>query len=374
MRLGLASTLIAKSARPVQDQVEQARDQGLFQRLAGEQYPRQQGACDGLDHQVGVGVGGQFSPVDTPADQGFGALEAGAPVGAPAVFQVVLPAHGAEVEQRGAGRCREVSGQSREQRGEVHTHVTRVGHRRAAPRRRRQGRPTPAHERRRADPADPAPLTSRRLCRDVGAVVVAVHYRRAPEHPFPAPYEDCLAAARHAADHIEQYGARRDRLAVAGDSAGVNLAAAIAQTFRDENLPLAAQLLAYPATDFDGNYPSRTENATGYLLTTEDIADLQHLYAGDDPALRRTARVSPLRARSLAGLAPAIVATAQYDPLRDEGLAYAQALRDADVEVFVRNYDGLIHGFLNMSPLSPASDAAVAELYTQLTRRLDTTA
>ncbi|MGW1373192.1 alpha/beta hydrolase [Streptomyces sp. NPDC002446] len=217
-------------------------------------------------------------------------------------------------------------------------------------------------------------LVTRRLCRDAGAVVVAVHYRRAPEHPFPAPYEDCLAATRHVADHIEQYGAQRDRLAVAGDSAGANLAAVIAQTFRDENLPLAAQLLAYPATDFDGDYPSRAENATGYMLTAENIADLQHLYAGDDPVLRRTAQVSPLRAKSLAGLAPAIVATAQYDPLRDEGLAYAQALRNADVEVFVRNYDGLIHGFLNMFPLSPEADAAVAELYTQLTRRLNTTA
>ncbi|AJT69530.1 Carboxylesterase NlhH [Streptomyces lydicus] len=217
-------------------------------------------------------------------------------------------------------------------------------------------------------------LVTRRLCRDAGAVVVAVHYRRAPEHPFPAPYEDCLAATRHVADHIEQYGAQRDRLAVAGDSAGANLAAVIAQTFRDENRPLAAQLLAYPATDFDGNYPSRTENATGYMLTTENIADLQHLYAGDDPALRRTAQVSPLRAQSLAGLAPAIIATAQYDPLRDEGLAYAQALRNAEVEVFVRNYDGLIHGFLNMFPLSPAADAAVTELYAQLARRLNTTA
>ncbi|MGD3110869.1 alpha/beta hydrolase [Streptomyces sp. YGL11-2] len=217
-------------------------------------------------------------------------------------------------------------------------------------------------------------LVTRRLCRDVGAVVVAVHYRRAPEHPFPAPYEDCLAATRHVADQIERYGAQRDRLAVAGDSAGANLAAVIAQTFRDENRPLAAQLLAYPATDFDGTYPSRTENATGYMLTTENIADLQHLYAGDDPALRRSAQVSPLRAQSFAGLAPAIVATAQYDPLCDEGLAYAQALRNADVEVFVRNYDGLIHGFLNMFPLSPAADAAVTELCTQLTRRLATTA
>lgn len=209
-------------------------------------------------------------------------------------------------------------------------------------------------------------LVARRLCHDVGAVVVAVHYRRAPEHPFPAPYEDCLAVARHVAGHTAEYGARRDRLALAGDSAGANLCAVIAQTFRDEGRPLAAQLLAYPATDFDGEYASRSENAAGFMLTTENIADIQHLYAGDDPAVRSCAQVSPLRAESLAGLAPAIVATAQYDPLRDEGLAYAQALRDAGVEVFARNYEGLIHGFLNLCPLSPGADAAAGELFARL--------
>ncbi|MEU1784027.1 alpha/beta hydrolase [Streptomyces abikoensis] len=212
---------------------------------------------------------------------------------------------------------------------------------------------------------------TRRLCQDTGAVVVAVHYRRAPEHPFPAPYEDCLAVARHVADHIKEYGARRDRVAVAGDSAGGNLAAVIAQTFRDEGRPLAAQLLAYPATDFDGEYPSRTENGSGYLLTSANITDIQHLYAGDDPAVRGSARVSPLRARDLAGLAPAIIATAEYDPLRDEGLAYARALRDAGVEVFVRTYAGLIHGFLNLFPVSAAADAAVGELLARFKGRLD---
>ncbi|MFI9047124.1 alpha/beta hydrolase [Streptomyces sp. NPDC053427] len=213
-------------------------------------------------------------------------------------------------------------------------------------------------------------LVTRRLCRDVGAVVVAVHYRRAPEHPFPAPYDDCLAVTRHIADHINDYGARRDRLAVAGDSAGANLAAVIAQTFRDENRPLAAQLLAYPPTDFDGDYPSRTENANGYMLTAENLADIQYLYAGNDPAVRGRPQVSPLHAETLAGLAPAVIGTAQHDPLRDEGLAYAEALEAAGGDVFVRNYDGLIHGFLNMFPLSPAAADATSELFAQLGQRL----
>ncbi|MEV0375098.1 alpha/beta hydrolase [Streptomyces sp. NPDC050636] len=91
---------------------------------------------------------------------------------------------------------------------------------------------------------------TRRLCRDVNAVVVSVHYRRVPENPYPAPLDDCLAATRWVADHIEEYGGRRDRLAVAGDSAGANAAAVIALTFRNDNQPLAAQLLAYPPTDF----------------------------------------------------------------------------------------------------------------------------
>ncbi|MFD8984185.1 alpha/beta hydrolase [Streptomyces sp. NPDC059564] len=211
---------------------------------------------------------------------------------------------------------------------------------------------------------------TRRLCRDVEAVVVAVDYRLAPEHPFPAAYDDCLAAARHVADHVDDYGARPDRLALAGDSAGGNLAAAVALAFRDEHRPLAAQLLAYPAVDFDGEYASRTENATGYVLRHQDVLDLQRLYAGDDPAVRASAPVSPLRAAGLAGLAPAVIGTAQYDPLRDEGNAYAAALTNAGVEVFARTYDGLIHAFLNLFRISPAADAAVTELFAQLKNRL----
>ncbi|MBV6700411.1 alpha/beta hydrolase [Kitasatospora aureofaciens] len=211
---------------------------------------------------------------------------------------------------------------------------------------------------------------TRRMSRDVNAVVVAVDYRLAPEHPFPAAYDDCLAAAHHVADHINDYGGRLDRLAVAGDSAGGNLAAAVALTFRDEGRPLAAQLLVYPATDLIGDYPSRTENATGYVLGTQDVLDLQHLYAGDDPAVRGSYQASPIRAERFTGLAPAVIGTAQYDPLRDEGNAYAEALKNAGVDVFARTYDGLIHTFLNLFPISPAADAAVTELFAHLKERL----
>ncbi|MFJ4094005.1 alpha/beta hydrolase [Kitasatospora sp. NPDC089913] len=213
-------------------------------------------------------------------------------------------------------------------------------------------------------------LVTRRLCRDVEAVVVAVHYRRAPEDPFPAAYDDCLAVATHVADHIDAYGGDRDRLAVAGDSAGANLAAVVALAFRDQHRPLAAQLLAYPATDFEGSYPSRAEYGEGYLLTLEALDDFKHLYAGDDPAARSDSRLSPLRAASHRGLAPAVLGVGQYDPLRDEVMAYAEALRAAGVEVFARVYDGLTHTFLGLFALSPAADAADAELFAQLEQRL----
>ncbi|MFJ9693128.1 alpha/beta hydrolase [Kitasatospora sp. NPDC101183] len=213
-------------------------------------------------------------------------------------------------------------------------------------------------------------LVTRRICRDVGAVVVAVHYRRAPEHPFPAAYDDCLAVALHVADHIGDDGGCPDRLAVAGDSAGANLSAAVALAFRDRHRPLAAQLLAYPATDFDGDFPSHTENAAGYLLTREALTDFKYLYAGDDPAVRTLPQVSPLRAASHAGLAPAIIGTARFDPVRDEGVAYGEALRAAGVDVFSRTYDGLIHAFLGLFPLSPAADAAFGELCARLKQRL----
>ncbi|MFD5143749.1 alpha/beta hydrolase [Streptomyces sp. NPDC058401] len=212
---------------------------------------------------------------------------------------------------------------------------------------------------------------TRRLCRDLGAVVVAVHYRRLPEHAFPAAFDDCLAVARWTAGHVDRFGGRRDRLALAGDSAGAALAASVALAFRDAGEPLAAQFLAYPATDrAPGDYPSHTENGEGYLLTLRDLRDLTRILLGGDASAATDVRASPLHAASHAGLAPAVIATAAYDPLRDEGLAYARALRDAGVDVFVRTYEGLVHGFLNMFAVSAGAEAAVTELIDQFGTRL----
>jgi acetyl esterase len=206
----------------------------------------------------------------------------------------------------------------------------------------------------------------RLLCNDVGAVVISVDYRFAPEHRFPAAVEDAYAALRWVAEHIADYGGDRGRLAVGGDSAGGNLAAVSAQLAHADGLSLAAQLLIYPNVDLLGDYASRKENADGYFLTLADMRWFAEHYIGmseDDPRvaeLARDPRLSPLQADSLEGLAPAVVVTAEFDPLRDEGNAYAQALEKAGVRVEHREFAGLIHGFYGMELFSPAAAQAMS--------------
>jgi acetyl esterase len=191
-------------------------------------------------------------------------------------------------------------------------------------------------------------------------VVVSVDYRLAPEHPFPAAVDDSLAATRWAVSHLAELGGT-DRLGVAGDSAGGNLAAVVAQTLRDEGTPLAAQLLVYPGTDMSGDFPSRTENAEGYFLDLPLMLWFAAQYVGDAaPETLTDPRLSPLLGR-LDGVAPAVVAVAQFDPLRDEGTAYAEALRAVGVPVELASFDGLIHGFVDMGRMSKAARAAVEE-------------
>jgi len=201
---------------------------------------------------------------------------------------------------------------------------------------------------------------ARSICRDCEAVVVSVDYRLAPEAPFPAAVEDAVAATRWVASRLAELGGD-DRLAVAGDSAGGNLAAVVAQQLRDTGGPaLAGQLLVYPAVDVTGDYASRWENAEGYFLDLPTMAWFMDHYAAD-AALHGDPRISPLRHTDLSGLAPAVVVTAEYDPLRDEGEAYAEALGAAGVPVEVRRFDGMIHGFFDMGAYSPGAQAAIDE-------------
>lgn len=204
---------------------------------------------------------------------------------------------------------------------------------------------------------------ARWLAIETGAVVVSVDYRRPPETRFPGAFEDAFAAVRDVFDRIAEFGGVANAVGVAGDSAGGNLAATSAIACRDAAIPLAAQLLVYPIADAFGNYadpdqnarfPSRRENAEGYFLSRAVMEWFCGHYLADR-SQGRDWRVSPLRARDLAGLAPAIVCTAWFDPLRDEGAAYAAALDSADVPT--RHYagEGLIHGYFGLGDASQAA-------------------
>lgn len=223
---------------------------------------------------------------------------------------------------------------------------------------------------------DTSDSLARRLCNDVEAVVVSVDYRLAPEHPFPAAVEDAEAAVRWVVAHVSEYGDDPARVAVAGDSAGANLAAVAAQLVTPDGIHLAAQVLAYPPTDPGGTYPSTTENADGYFLTRADMEWFFARYLGmdlDDPRVAELSadpRVAPLRAASLIGLPPAIVATGEFDPLRDEGDAYAAALAAAAVPVEHRQFAGLIHGFWGMGATSAGAEAATVWIEETLKRLL----
>ncbi len=208
---------------------------------------------------------------------------------------------------------------------------------------------------------------TRLICRDVDAVVLSVDYRLAPETPFPGGYEDCLAAALWAVEHVGELGGDASRIAVAGDSAGGNLSAAVALGARERGVQLAAQLLLYPSVDFteSDDYPSRVDNAEGYFLTAADMAWFRDHYM-QDPGRKSDPYGSVLRAPDLSGLPPAVVATAEYDPLRDEGEAYAVALEKAGVPVVARRFDGLIHGFFGLGHVSPACAEAVQVLCADL--------
>ena len=204
--------------------------------------------------------------------------------------------------------------------------------------------------------------TVRALASGSGATVVSVDYRLAPEHPFPAPLDDCLAAVRWVADHGAEIDVDPARLAVAGDSAGGNLAAAVALALRDTGPALRAQVLVYPVTDGTLGEPSMDENGDGYFLTKATMAWFWDHYMGDrDRATEPTASVLHAPDEALAGLPPALVITAEFDPLRDEGEAYASRLAAAGVDVTTSRYDGMIHGFFSMGDFVPEGKAAIDE-------------
>jgi acetyl esterase len=209
-----------------------------------------------------------------------------------------------------------------------------------------------------------------RLARGAGAVVVAVDYRLAPEHPFPAAGEDCLAAYRWLRAHGREIGVDPTRVAVAGDSAGGNLAAVVSQQAAAMGEPPpTCQVLIYPALDFALDTPSHRELADAHIIPRDRVewyAD-RYLPAHVD---RLDPRASPLRAADLAGQPPALVITAGFDPLRDEGHAYAARLRAAGVDVVDREYDGQIHAFVMLTRAIPQGLACTGEIAGFLRQRL----
>ena len=212
------------------------------------------------------------------------------------------------------------------------------------------------------------------LCRDLahgsGCAVVAVDYRLAPEHCFPAAVDDCLAATYWVQRNAAQWGLDGSRLAVGGDSAGGNLAAVVAIAARDAgDLPIGFQLLIYPATDQRRTAPSHESNGQGYLLTRDTMDYFHDHYLGSD-AQDWDWRASPLLAEDLGKLPPALVLTAGYDPLRDEGLYYAQRLSESGNSVTYLCFERQIHGFIPMGKVLDEANAAVAMCAAELRRAL----
>jgi acetyl esterase len=215
--------------------------------------------------------------------------------------------------------------------------------------------------------ADP---TARALCAGADAIVASVDYPLAPEHPFPAAPHACHAVSAWLAGREEQIGFDPEHLAVGGDSAGGNLAAATALLASVRGEPsICLQLLVYPMLDRTEAQPSIRENADGYMLSAQRIEWFWGQYAG--PGVAATdSLLSPLHAADLAGQPPAIVVTAELDPLRDEGEAYAERLRAAGVDVELTRYDGLIHGFFGLGSLSARSADAIARTIAATRARL----
>ena len=199
----------------------------------------------------------------------------------------------------------------------------------------------------------------REICVGADCIVVAVDYRLAPEHIFPAAPEDCYAALCWAAANLDSLCALPGAVSVGGDSAGGNLAAAVALMARDRNGPaIAMQLLIYPVTDATMESGSYRDNADGYLLSRTMMSWFWDHYC-PDLALRADPLASPITAEDLTGLPPALIMTAEFDPLRDEGEAYAERLIAAGVEVEVRRFDGLVHGFFSQAGVIEAAREGV---------------
>ncbi len=197
----------------------------------------------------------------------------------------------------------------------------------------------------------------RQVALESGATVIAVDYRLAPEHPYPASLVDSWAVFEALSADRATDGS--GEIVIVGDSAGGNLAAVVAIMARDRGLDVRHQLLIYPSVNIADDSPSLAECGKGEYILTTDIIDFYASHHAADPL---DWRASPLLADSLAGVAPALVITAEFDPLRDQGIAYARRLHDEGVDVVHANYEGMVHAFFQLGPLVDAARQAVTQV------------
>lgn len=206
----------------------------------------------------------------------------------------------------------------------------------------------------------------RRLSNQTGCRVIAVDYRLAPEHPFPFGLTDALAALNHVTRNARQFGVDVERLGLAGDGAGANLAAVLCRIARDAgSTAVAFQLLICPILDVQGVTAARRELASGYFLDSQTLRRDLELYVPPDCSLSDT-RLSPLRAEEFSGLPPAFIHTAQFDPFGDEGEEYAQRLGGFGVPVHGRCHPGMIHHFYCMPQMIPYATEAMRIIGTEI--------
>ena len=197
-----------------------------------------------------------------------------------------------------------------------------------------------------------------RLANQTGATIISVNYQKAPEHPFPTPFDDCYATLEWVIAHAGELRIDNARIGVAGDSAGANLASGVALKARDNQVALAFQLLIYPCNGRDFETDSYLNNATGYGLSTQAMRWFweQYLQSSED---HFNPYAVPMQASTFEGVAPAIIITAQYDPLLSDGEQYAQLLQRDGVSVFYKEYAGMIHGFFTNMAVTPTAREAI---------------
>ncbi|MHA7665704.1 alpha/beta hydrolase [Mycolicibacterium sp. HS_4_1] len=195
---------------------------------------------------------------------------------------------------------------------------------------------------------------ARFLAVHTGADVLSVDYRLAPEHPYPAAIDDGFAAWDYAVQHAPVWGIEPDRLVVAGDSAGANISAVLAQRLRDTGHPPRLQVLFCPVTDLSTEHPSYAEFADGFFLTRKQMRWFKNHYLAD-PDHAHHPGASPLLAADVDGVAPAYIGVAGFDPLRDEGIAYAERLLAAGVPTTLHRASSMIHAYVNITRVSPTA-------------------